>query len=98
MICRIYDVPGGTLEQYDEVDQKMAEKMGKEAPEGVHAHIAGATDDGFRVIEVWDSSEHAERYDQEAELGEAMQEAGVPEPTITEFEVHSLDWLRAPGR
>jgi len=25
MICRIYDVPGGTLEQYDQVDQKMKE-------------------------------------------------------------------------
>ena len=94
MICRIYDVPGGTLEQYDEVDQKMTEKMGKEAPDGVHAHIAGATDDGLRVIEVWDSPEHADRYDREAGLGEAMQEAQVPEPTITELEVHSLDWLR----
>jgi hypothetical protein len=98
MICRIYDVPGGTLEQYDQVDQKMAEKMGKEAPDGVHAHIAGATDEGMRVIEVWDSPEHADRYDKAAGLGEAMQEAGVPEPTITEFEVHSLDWLREPGR
>ncbi len=97
MICRIYDVPGATLEQYDEVDQKMTEKMGDAAPDGVHAHIAGATDNGLRVIEVWDSPEHADRYDQEAGLGEAMQEAGILEPTITEFEVHSLDWLRGPG-
>ncbi len=42
MICRIYDVPGGTLEQYDDVDQK----VGPEKPEGVHLHVAGMTDQG----------------------------------------------------
>ncbi len=29
----------------------------------------------------------------ESGLGEALQEAQVPEPTITEFEVHKLDWV-----
>jgi hypothetical protein len=94
MICRIYDVPGGTREQYDQVDQKMREKMGSDyKPEGVHTHIAAVTNEGLRVIEVWDSAEHADRFDEEAGLGEAMQEAGVPEPNITELEVHSLDWV-----
>ena len=88
MICRIYDVRGGTLEQYDEVSAK----VGDEKPDGVHVHIAGKTDDGFRVIEVWDSVEHDERY-MAAGLGDAIQAAGVPEPTITDFEVHNLDWL-----
>ena len=88
MICRIYDVPGGTLEQYDEVTAK----VGDDKPDGVHAHIAGKTKDGICVIEVWDSAEHDERY-MAAGLGEAMQAAGVPEPTVTDFEVHNLDWL-----
>lgn len=88
MICRIYDVPGGTLENYDAV----VERTGNDKPEGVHAHIAGKTDAGLMVIEVWDSPEHIERY-MEQGLGEAMQEVDVPEPTITEFEVHNLDWL-----
>ena len=26
MICRIYDVPGATLDQYDEVDRKVGEE------------------------------------------------------------------------
>ncbi len=92
MICRIYDVQGGKLEHYDAVN----ERVGMDKPEGVHAHIAGKTDGGFTVIEVWDSPEHINRYMEEG-LGEAiqevMQEAGVPEPTVTEFEVHNLDWL-----
>jgi quinol monooxygenase YgiN len=88
MICRIYDVPGATLDQYDQVDQQ----VGSEKPDGVHAHIAGRTDDGFRVIEVWDSREHIDRY-MESGLGQALQDAQIPEPTITEFEVHRLDWV-----
>ena len=88
MICRIYHIPGATLEQYDKVN----EQLGSEKPEGVHAHIAGKTDRGLEVIEVWDSPEHIERY-MEQGLGQAMQAAEVPDPTITEFEVHKLDWL-----
>ncbi len=88
MICRTYDIPGGTLEQYDEVSKH----MGDETPEGAHLHIAVKTDDGFRVIEVWDSAEDDDRY-MAAGLGEAIQAAGVPQPTITDLEVHNLDWV-----
>jgi hypothetical protein len=90
MICRIYDVPGATREQYDEVNFK----MGDEVPEGVHVHIAGMTNDGLKVIEVWDSEEHINRFMDEGGLGEAMEEAQIPEPNITQFEVHNLDWQR----
>ena len=88
MICRIYDVQGGTVEQYDAVN----ERIDMEKPEGAHAHIAVKTDSGFMVIEVWDSTEHIERF-MEARLGEVMQDAEVPDPKITEFEVHNLDWV-----
>ena len=87
MICRIYDVPGATVEQYDQV----SDKLGSDKPDGVHAHIAGASDGGIRVIEVWDSTDHIDRYMQSG-LAEAMQEAGIPQPTITDFEVHNFDW------
>jgi len=92
MICRIYDVQGGKLEHYDAV----SERIGTDKPDGAHSHIAGATDGGFMVIEVWDSPEHIDRY-MEQGLGQAieevMQKAGVPEPKVTEFEVHKLDWV-----
>lgn len=88
MLCRIYDVQGATLEQYDRVNQL----LGSEKPEGVHVHVAGKTADGIMVIEVWDSAEHIDRY-MESGLGQALQEAEIPEPAVTEFEVHKLDWL-----
>ena len=88
MICRIYDVPGATLQQYEEVNAMV--DMNK--PEGAHVHIAGKTNGGFHVIEVWDSQAHIDRY-MESGLGKAMQEAQIPQPTMTEFEVHNLDWI-----
>ena len=86
MICRIYDVPGATREQYDQVNEKLPE-----LPEGGRVHIAGSTTDGLRVIEVWDSKEQIDRFMEEGGLGEAMAEAQIPEPTITEFEVFNLE-------
>ncbi len=83
MICRIYDVPGATLQQYADVSAQ----VGDEKPEGAHVHIAGKTDRGLQVIEVWESQAHLDRY-MEAGLGKAMQEAQLPEPTISGFEVH----------
>lgn len=88
MLCRIYDVPGANLDQYDQVDKQ----LGPEKPAGAHLHIAGKTDGGLMVIEVWDSAEDIDRY-MDAGLGDALAAADVPEPTVTEFEVHKLDWL-----
>ncbi len=88
MICRIYDVPGATLQQYEEV----AAKVTMDKPDGAHVHIAGKTERGIQVIEVWESREHIDRY-MAAGLGDAMQAAKIPQPTITEFEVHHLDWV-----
>jgi hypothetical protein len=94
VVCRIYDIEGGTLEDYDSVFRR----VGMDKPEGAHVHIAGQTGGGFKVIEVWDSPEHIERF--MAGLDRAMEdtdiglsEAELPAPTITEFEIHNLDWL-----
>jgi hypothetical protein len=88
MICRIYDVPGATLE----LTTRLISGSARRGPTAPMPHIAGKTDHGFMVIEVWDSREHIDRF-MESGLGEALQEAQVPEPTITEFEVHKLDWV-----
>ena len=94
MICRIYDVKGATLEDYDTVFGRVV----TEKPDGARAHIAGTTEDGLMVIELWESREHIERH--MAQLDQTMEEtdiglseSGLPDPSITEFEVHNIDWL-----
>ena len=55
-VCLLIDVPGGELEQYDEVMRKLEESGGK-LGEGQTFHAAGKTDNGFMVIDVWNSRE-----------------------------------------
>lgn len=87
-VCRIYDVAGATLEQYDEVDSK----LGPEKPDGALFHVAGMLEGRLQVIEVWESSEHLEAY--EKQLGPALEDANVPDPLVSEFEVHKMDWVK----
>jgi hypothetical protein len=87
-ICRIYELQGGTLEQYEHVGEKVADAG---IPEGARAHIAGVADGRLIVIETWESREDVDRYIN-GPLGAAMSEVGLPEPKITEFEVHHEGW------
>lgn len=54
------------------------------------ADLKGATPDGFCVVDVWESRGHFDRFMQE-HLGEQLVRAGVPQPQITEFEVHASE-------
>jgi hypothetical protein len=63
-------------------------------PEGLLVHVGRATDDGFEVLEVWESREHFERYNREV-VGPAMAEtAPGPPPSAgqgyDEFDVRGL--------
>jgi hypothetical protein len=82
---------GATLDQYDEVIQKMGLKQGGPTPPGAISHWVAKTDDGFRVIDVWESKEDFERFAQE-QIGPYSREAGIEgEPEIKFYDVHN--WL-----
>jgi len=84
-VCLVIEIPGGTLDQYDAVAQGLGEPQ---LGDGQISHVAGATDGGFCVVDVWESRDHFDRFMQER-LGEQLGRAGVPEPKVTEFEVHN---------
>jgi len=86
-VCLVIDIPGGQLEQYDAVMSKLEEGGGR-LGDGQTFHAAGPTDDGFTVIDVWNSREDFDRFMQ-GRLGEAIQAAGVPQPNIREIPVHN---------
>lgn len=87
------DVPA-SVELYDAVHAALLERTGP-AVDGLLVHVARATDDGFQVLEVWESRRAYDRYVDEllvpvmAELsgGRATRESGRTE---TPFEVHGL--------
>ena len=85
-VCLIVQVPGATLEQYDSVRAAVGDPLG----EGQISHVAGVGGGNLYVVDVWESRADFDRFMQE-KLGEPMAAAGVPEPQITEFEVHSSE-------
>ena len=86
-VVLLIEVPGGTIEQYDSVVRQL-EEGGGHLGEGQTFHVSGPTDDGFMVVDVWNSREDFDRFIQ-GRLGEAIQAAGVPEPQVREIPVHN---------
>jgi hypothetical protein len=80
---------GASIEAYQAMHQQIGELLGGRVPEGAILHVARATDDGFEVIEVWESKEQADAFKREVfelaveRLGAA---AAGAEPRFLEFE------------
>jgi hypothetical protein len=80
---------GGTQEQYDAVQRHMG--VDEDPPQGMIFHMAGPIDEGWGVIDVWESRDAFDRFFA-SRLGPAIQELGdrtfqVP-PDIKQFPVH----------
>ena len=78
---------GATLAQYDDVMQMM--DLGDTPPEGAIFHWVAATDDGVRVVDVWEDRATFDKFDEEI-LGPFTADVGAPQPEITEYAVHKL--------
>lgn len=80
---------GATLDQYDQVVGAMGYTPGGPAGPGALFHWVTRTDDGIRVVDVWESKEQYERFAQE-KIGPLSQEAGFPTPPeVTFHDVHN---------
>src|SRR5262245_46614682 len=53
----VHDI-ASTWEQYESITATLVEP----APPGLVIHVAGPTDEGFRIIAVWDSEEAWQRF------------------------------------
>lgn len=76
------------IEAYKVLHTKIGELLGESIPEGAVVHIARPTDEGFEVIEVWESREQANAFNRDV-LGPAFAEVGADtslQPQIIEFE------------
>jgi hypothetical protein len=78
----------GTIDQYEQVIQKMGfTPGGRGAPHGLF-HWVAKTDGGLRIVDVWDSKEEYERFAQE-KIGPLTQEAGIAPPEVALYDVHN---------
>ena len=74
-----------TQDQYDAMHAQFG-PMASETP-GFVAHIAGPTEGGWYLTEVWESKADHERFMQEKVL--PMIPPDAPRPRVQEFEVYS---------
>lgn len=83
------DFVGMTLDQYDEILGMMGlTPTGPGAPGGI-SHFVTKSEDGVRIVDVWETKEHFERFAQE-QIAPYAEKAGVPNPpSVQFFEVHN---------
>jgi hypothetical protein len=83
--------PGGTEEQYEAVHQKI--DVVDHPPKGMLFHASGPIEEGWGVIDFWESRAAFDKFLQER-LRPAVQELGskAPQspPDIKEFPVHDV--------
>lgn len=94
-VLMILEVEGGTVEQYDRVDELLGSMSTENAPEGLISHTAAFTDTGLIVADVWESPQDIERFF-EAQLGAALHGAGMETSPPRILPVHNH--LHGSGR
>lgn len=84
----IEDHKGATLEQYDRVIAGMGLTAGGSHLPGCLFHWVAGTEDGIRIVDVWESRERYEHFAEQ--VGPTAREVGYPNPPQTTFyEVHN---------
>jgi hypothetical protein len=89
-MCFVMEFAGIGEAEYDAVLEKLGMVPGKivESADGGISHVAGPSERGWVVVDVWESQEHFDRF-LANHLGAAMAVSGVPEPKVTAFPVYN---------
>lgn len=88
-ILVILNFTGGTLEQYDQATKELFGTLQpSELPDGLLSHVAVQTDDGVKVVDVWESRSKFDAFG--AKLLPALQHAQAPEAQPEIYPVHNF--------
>jgi hypothetical protein len=77
------------IQAYEASHAEVMKATGGQSADGLIFHVARATEQGFEMIEVWESREQSEKFNQEV-VGPAVARTGVdqsgPQPEVIEFD------------
>ncbi|MDQ3514529.1 MAG: hypothetical protein M3462_12905 [Chloroflexota bacterium] len=93
-VAMILELPGVTEAQYATARGMLGDAL----PPGNLVHVAGPSEDGWRVVEVWESPEAMGAFFQSAAAGAAFQAGGIPPAQPTIFPVFALAAAADPSR
>jgi hypothetical protein len=82
-IMAVHQVPSLTQERYEEVVRRLTGKSRIESPsdlpfEGLLVHVAGQGRNGFCIVDIFESEEAVERFNEA--MGTIPREVGIEEP------------------
>jgi hypothetical protein len=83
-----------TTTNYDEVTKRLA--LEANPPEGLIVHAAGFSSNTFRIISLWETAEHKQRFERERLLPivrDVVGESAAP-PRNESYELHNVVTLR----
>jgi hypothetical protein len=83
----LMDFSGGDNAAYDRVIDRMGLGDGR-PPAGALVHMAGETDGGFRVVDIWESAEAFQKFAEE-QIQPLSSAEGFPAPQVSMWEVHN---------
>ena len=86
-IACVFDCPGMTAQQYDQIVQSL-DDHGHYPAHGRLYHVASATPEGCMVVEVWDSEDSWNDFT--GFLQESGEEVGILPPAPRVFPVHNI--------
>lgn len=75
-VLMLFETPGATVEQYERMNAIMGINGDEDAPAGLISHVAGRTDDGMLIADVWESEEQLRAFFAD-HLGAALAEVGI---------------------
>jgi hypothetical protein len=78
---------GLTVDQYEQALEKVG--WDRDVPAGAKLHVAGFSDGGLNVLDVWESAEAFQAF-LDQRLGPAVQEIGIQgEPEVRFYPMHA---------
>ena len=88
-VAVVMSFEGATLEQYDQVLEKMGLEHQGAGPPGALFHWVTSTDEGMLITDVWEDQETFERFAKD-QIGPYSAEVGIEkEPKTAIYEVHN---------
>jgi hypothetical protein len=95
----LLDIPGGTQEQHEEINQKaFGDPKGPSEPlDGLIIHTAGATSAGWRIFDVWESRDAFDRFNTEM-IMPAVEGMDLPQIPPEVYELSNMVTGKVPAR
>jgi hypothetical protein len=88
-IGQVMQFSGASIDKYDAVRHELGWNGETGKPRGILAHASGSTDDGFCVIEWWNSEGEWDKFFAERLRPAFEKVGGIPQPQVMRFEVHT---------